>query len=655
MSEAQETKDEFARFERERAQRRKGPGPGPVFYSGEKPNYGKTTGRLLSYIRKGGYLPHMIVVFICLIVASLGSVAGTYLLRYLIDDYITPFIGMDNPDMSYLYTIIGMMIVAYACHAIGTWTYNRLMVSVCQGVLKKIRDDMFVHMEKLPLSYFDSKSKGDLMSRYTNDADTLRQFLSMGMTQIVSALITSVSIVVSMLTLSWHLTLLVFALLCLILFVSKIVVSKSAVYFGKQQASLGKVNGYVEEMITGQKVIKVFCREQTGKDEFDEMNDELFENASRANILVNILMPIMAQMGNLSYLVVAIVGAVLAVSGLAPITLGILASFLTFTKNLIMPITMVSQQLNSVVMALAGAERIFKLMDEEPEVDEGTVTLVNAKVAGDGTITETSERTEEWAWKKVDEDGSVQYRKLEGDVRFNDVDFAYVEGKPVLEGMELFAKPGQKIAFVGHTGAGKTTITNLINRFYDVTSGEILYDGINVNHIRKQDLRHSLGIVLQDTHLFSGTIRENIRYGRLDATDEEVVEAARLSNAHYFIEHLKDGYDTVIDNDGGNLSQGQCQLLAIARAAIADPPVLILDEATSSIDTRTEKVISEGMDKLMEGRTVFVIAHRLSTVRNANVILVLDNGKVVERGDHDELIAQRGMYYNLYTGATELG
>ncbi len=653
MSEAQQAKDDFARQQRMEQQTRQR-GPGPKFYMGEKPDMGKTTKRLLGYVKSCGYLPHVIVVVICLIVSSLGSVAGTYLLRFLIDDYITPFIGQKNPELSFLFLIIGLMALAYIINIAGTWLYNRLMIAVSQGIMKKLRDQMFEHMETLSLKYFDSNSKGDLMSRYTNDTDTLRMFLSMGLTQIVSAIITAVSVLVSMFTLSVHLTILVIILIAGILFITRVVVSKSAVYFSKQQKSLGKVNGYVEEMITGQKVIKVFCHEEESKREFKKMNDELCENATKANILVNILMPIMAQLGNLAYLIVAVLGAIFAVTGFLPITLGILASFLTFTKNLIMPITMLSQQLSSVVMALAGADRIFKLLDEKPEIDEGNVTLVNAKELEDGTLVETDERTEHWAWKLKNEDGTFSYRKLAGDVRFNDVTFGYAEDKPVLKDLNLFAKPGQKIAFVGHTGAGKTTITNLINRFYDVPEGNITYDGIDVKHIKKDDLRHSLGMVLQDTHLFSGTIRDNIRYGRLDATDEEIVAAAKLSNAHYFIEHLKDGYDTVIDNDGGNLSQGQCQLLAIARAAVADPPVLILDEATSSIDTRTEKVISEGMDRLMEGRTVFVIAHRLSTVRNSNAIMVLDQGKIIERGDHNELMAQQGMYYKLYTGAFEL-
>jgi ATP-binding cassette, subfamily B, multidrug efflux pump len=629
-----------------------GPGKGmpPM---GAKPNMMKTILRLLSYV-KNGYAIHFIVVVITLVLASLGQVAGTYLMRYLIDDYITPFIGMDNPEMSLLFTIIGAMALAYVVSIASTYIYNRLMVTISQGIMKTIRDEMFAHMETLPLQYFDTNSNGDIMSRYTNDTDTLRMFLSQGMTQIVSAIITAVSVFISMLTLSVPMTGVVVILLIVMMVLTQKISKVSAKYFSAQQKSLGDVNGYIEEMISGQKVIKVFNHEKTAIAEFDKKNEELYQNARKANIMVNIIMPIMGQLGNLIYLIVAIVGAALAVSGFAAITLGILASFLTFTKNLIMPITMISQQLNTMIMALAGAERIFNLIDEKPEINDGTVTLVNADVAEDGTITETSERTDKWAWKRIKEDGTAEYRALAGDVRFNDVTFGYNPKKPVLSDLSLFAKPGQKIAFVGHTGAGKTTITNLINRFYDIQEGEITYDGIDVRHIAKDDLRHSLGIVLQDTHLFTGTIMENIRYGRLDATDEEVIAAAKLANADYFISHLKDGYNTMIDNDGGNLSQGQCQLLAIARAAVADPPVLILDEATSSIDTRTENVVSEGMDKLMEGRTVFVIAHRLSTVKNANAILVLDHGKVIERGDHEDLIAQKGVYYQLYTGAFEL-
>ncbi len=625
---------------------RSGPPQRGAVYLGEKPSIGKTLVRLLSYIRNG-YGIHFFVVCICLILASLGQVAGTYLLRYLIDDYITPFIGADNPDYSTLYLIIGAMITAYITTIATTYIYNRLMITVSQGVMNRLRKEMFEHMESLSLKYFDTNSNGDLMSRYTNDADTLRMFLSRGMTQMLSGIVTVISVFVSMITLSIPLTGVVVLLIIVMLVLTRKIGGLSAKYYRAQQSSLGKVNGFVEEMIGGQKVIKVFCHEEEAKKEFKELNDELFENASKANILTNILMPIMAQLGNLTYLIIAIVGATFAVTGILPITLGILASFLTFTKNLMQPIAMLSQQINAVIMSIAGAERIFNLLDEEPEVDEGQTVLVNAEIAEDGSVTESKKGSHHWAWKKSD--GS--FVKLSGDVRFNGVDFGYNDEKLVLKDLNLFAKPGNKIAFVGHTGAGKTTITNLINRFYDIGKGEILYDGINVKDIKKADLRHSLGIVLQDTHLFTGTIRENIRFGKLDATDEEVVNAAKLANAHYFISHLKDGYDTVIDDDGGSLSQGQCQLLAIARAAVADPPVLILDEATSSIDTRTEAVISEGMDRLMEGRTVFVIAHRLSTVQNANVILVLENGRVIERGDHDELMNQKGTYYKLYTGS----
>ncbi len=643
---------EFAKA-KERSNGHHGPGGPGAFYAGPKPDMKKTIGRLLGYVKKD-YSLHIIVVVICIILSSVGQVAGTYILRYLIDDYITPFIGMEDPKLSLLLLFMGGMLLAYVITVASTYLYNRMMIYVSQGVMKNIRDDMFEHMQTLSISYFDTHAKGDLMSRYTNDADTLRQFLSQGMVQIFSALITTVTVFVSMISLSPVMTVVVVILLAAMVWIMKTLGSLGATYFQKQQKSLGAINGYIEEMIQGQKVVKVFCHEEECKEQFDSLNAELRENAGKANIIVNALGPMMGQLGNLIYLLVAVIGAVFAITGFAPITLGILASFLTFTKNLIQPVSMLSQQINSVVMAMAGADRMFKLIDEAPEIDEGGVTLVNVTEGEDGELTETDKRSRKWAWKRVDANGDAQYVRLCGDVRLEHVNFGYQPEKTVLSDMNLFAKPGQKIAFVGHTGAGKTTITNLINRFYDVNEGEILYDSIPVKEIRKDDLRRSLGIVLQDTHLFYGTIMDNIRYGRLDATDEECIAAAKLANAHSFIKHLPQGYDTIIDSDGGNISQGQCQLLAIARAAVCDPPVLILDEATSSIDTRTEKIISEGMDRLMEGRTVFVIAHRLSTVQNANAILVLDNGKVVERGDHEELIAQKGIYYSLYTGTAEL-
>lgn len=628
--------------------------PGPRGPRGPKPkikNPGKLFARLMGFIFKK-YLPACIIVVICIFVSVLANVQGTMFTKNLIDDYIVPLLKTGSPDYGPLLAAMGRVAVFYGIGVISTFAYSKIMIYVSQGTIKNLRVELFSHMQDLPIRYFDSHAHGDIMSIYTNDIDTLRQLISQSLPQILNSAITVVSVFVSMVILNIPLTVLTIVMVIVTTVVTKKFAGFSSRYFLAQQRDLGKVNGFSEEMLNGQKVVKVFTHEQENIEAFDKINDELFESAYNANMYSNMLGPVNAQIGNLSYVLCALAGGVMALSGFGGLTLGKLASFLTFNKSFNMPISQVSQQFNSIIMALAGCDRIFSLLDEAPETDEGYVTLVNAKEEN-GKLTETPERTGLWAWKHTHQaDGSVDYKKLEGDVVFDDVDFGYVPEKIVLHDVDLFATPGQKIAFVGTTGAGKTTITNLINRFYDIADGKIRYDGININKIKKADLRHSLGIVLQDTHLFTATVMENIRYGKLDATDDEVYAAARLANADTFIRQLPDGYNTVLTGDGANLSQGQRQLLAIARAAIADPPVLILDEATSSIDTRTERIVQDGMDKLMHGRTTFVIAHRLSTVRNSDCIMVLEQGRIIERGSHDELISKKGKYYQLYTGKT---
>ena len=626
--------------------------PKPKGPHGPKPqikNPGKLFARLMKFVLKNYWL-HCLIVLICIFISVLANVQGTMFMKTLIDDYITPLLKNGGSDYAPLLHAMGRVAIFYGIGIVSTYVFNKIMVYVSQGSIKLMRDELYTHMQDLPVRYFDSHPHGDIMSIYTNDIDTLRQLISQSIPQIINSGITVIMVLISMVRLNVPLTVLTLFMVCVTVFLTKTFAGFSSRYFLAQQKDIGQVNGYIEEMLSGQKVVKVFTHEQESIEKFDELNNKLFESAYYANWYSSMLGPVNAQIGNLSYVLCAMIGGVMALSGMAGLTLGKLASFLTFNKSFNMPISQVSQQFNAIIMALAGCERIFSLLDEEPETDEGYVTLVNAKEEN-GILTETPEHTGIWAWKHTHSaDGSVEYVRLTGDVVFDNVDFGYVPEKTVLHGVDLYATPGQKIAFVGTTGAGKTTITNLINRFYDIQDGKIRYDGININKIKKEDLRHSLGIVLQDTHLFTASVMDNIRYGKLDASNEEVYAAAKLANADTFIRQLPDGYNTVLTGDGANLSQGQRQLLAIARAAIADPPVLILDEATSSIDTRTEKIVQDGMDKLMHGRTTFVIAHRLSTVRNSDCIIVLEQGRVIERGNHDHLIAEKGKYYQLYTG-----
>ncbi len=612
---------------------------------------GKTLKRLLGYLFRN-YKLHLCAVVIFIIISSVAGVMGSMFIQRVIDDYVTPMLKTGSRDFAPLLGAILGMLGIYAAGVAAGFLYNRIMIVVGQGILKEIRDEMFCAMQKLPISYFDTHSHGDTMSRYTNDTDTLRQMITQSVPQTFSSCITIVAVLVAMLRSSLVLSAVVLALVALILLISKKITGKSSKFFFAQQKALGSVNGFIEEHINGQKVVKVFCHEEKTKAEFDKLNEDLCYNMTHANILANILMPIMGNLGHVQYVLLAMAGGVLAILGVPGITVGIIAAFLQLSKSFTMPISHMSQQVNSIIMALAGAERIFELVDEAPEADEGYVTLVNAKYE-DGELSESEKRTHLWAWKHPHSDGSTTYTKLEGDILLEDVDFAYVPEKTVLHNISIYAKPGQKIALVGATGAGKTTITNLLNRFYDIAEGKVRYDGININKIKKDDLRSSLGMVLQDTHLFTGTVMENIRYGRLDATDDEVIAAAKLANADGFIHMLPDGYNTVLQGGGSGLSQGQRQLLAIARAAICDPPVMILDEATSSIDTRTERIVQKGMDSLMKGRTVFVIAHRLSTIQNSDVIMVMDGGRIIERGSHTELMAKKGKYYQLYNGSFE--
>ena len=614
----------------------------------------KTAKRLLGYVTST-YKIQFVLVLICILVSSLASISVSLSLKYLLDDFIIPLIGQKEPNFAELYRAITVLAIIFGCGVIAAFSYTRLMVVIGQGVLKRVRDEMFEHMQTLPIRYFDQNTNGSIMSLYTNDTDTLRQMINQSIPQVLMSGLMIIVTFIAMIVLSPILTLLAVVVIFLMIIVARVIGGNSGKYFIRQQLDLANITGFVEERMNGQRVVKVFNHEKKSEQEFDALNERLFESAANAHTFASIMGPVIGNIGNLQFVLTAVLGGFLSVMGIGNITLGVMASYLQFTKSFTQPFMQVAQQFNSIIMALAGAERIFNLLDEEPETDEGYVTLVNARKDENGEIVECKERTGMWAWKHPHRaDGTITYTELKGDVRFFDMSFGYEPDHMVLHDLTLYAKPGQKLAFVGSTGAGKTTITNLINRFYDVQDGKIRYDGININKIKKADLRHSLGIVLQDTHLFTGTIKENIRYGKLDATDEEIYNAAKLAHADQFIRMLPQGYDTMLTGDGEELSQGQRQLLAIARAAIADPPVLILDEATSSIDTRTESIVQQGMDNLMKGRTVFVIAHRLSTIRNSNAIMVLEHGRIIERGDHEDLIKQKGTYYQLYTGKLEL-
>ena len=614
----------------------------------------KTAKRLLGYVTST-YKIQFVLVLICILVSSLASISVSLSLKYLLDDFIIPLIGQKEPNFAELYRAITVLAIIFGCGVIAAFSYTRLMVVIGQGVLKRVRDEMFEHMQTLPIRYFDQNTNGSIMSLYTNDTDTLRQMINQSIPQVLMSGLMIIVTFIAMIVLSPILTLLAVVVIFLMIIVARVIGGNSGKYFIHQQLDLANITGFVEERMNGQRVVKVFNHEKKSEQEFDALNERLFESAANAHTFASIMGPVIGNIGNLQFVLTAVLGGFLSVMGIGNITLGVMASYLQFTKSFTQPFMQVAQQFNSIIMALAGAERIFNLLDEEPETDEGYVTLVNARKDENGEIVECKERTGMWAWKHPHQaDGTITYTELKGDVRFFDMSFGYEPDHMVLHDLTLYAKPGQKLAFVGSTGAGKTTITNLINRFYDVQDGKIRYDGININKIKKADLRHSLGIVLQDTHLFTGTIKENIRYGKLDATDEEIYNAAKLAHADQFIRMLPQGYDTMLTGDGEELSQGQRQLLAIARAAIADPPVLILDEATSSIDTRTESIVQQGMDNLMKGRTVFVIAHRLSTIRNSNAIMVLEHGRIIERGDHEDLIKQKGTYYQLYTGKLEL-